>query len=213
VPDITKLLESGADSGITSIASHGSHIHRYDSDVLPDRAVRSFLQMLVEAVSDQTLLRLIGCTIFILLFETGFASTEQRSTAWIDGTAILIAVCIVSFVHATSNHKQQLQFVTINRTKSLLGAANLVLGDVVMLAPGDCISADGLLVKGEDVKVDGSIACGESEAASKSVHSDPFLFTTARRGLFIACRALSRYLQNEQYSQRCSPLTWIYREI
>jgi magnesium-transporting ATPase (P-type) len=44
-----------------------------------------------------------------------------------------------------------------------------------MLAPRDCIPANSLLIKGEDVKVDESIACDESEAIAKLVHSDPFL--------------------------------------
>ena len=119
VKGVAVLLDSDCERGIESEASIKARESRYGKNVLPEREVRSFYSMLVDALSDETLLILIGCAVFSLVFEIVFASTEERSTAWIDGAAILAAVVIVSLVQATSNHKQELQFVALNRIKSV----------------------------------------------------------------------------------------------
>jgi Ca2+-transporting ATPase len=188
VSDIARLLESDTESGISSTASIRSRVHRYGSNILPDRPVRSFFEMLVEALSDQTLLILVGCAIFNLVLEIVFASTDERSTAWIDGAAILMAVAIVSLVQASSNHRQELQFAAINRIKSIYDVkvirsgklmkilnTELVVGDVCLLEAGDRVPADGLLIWGDELRIDESVTSGESEAVLKTIQSDPFV--------------------------------------
>ena len=188
VKGVAVLLDSDCERGIESEASIKARESRYGKNVLPEREVRSFYSMLVDALSDETLLILIGCAVFSLVFEIVFASTEERSTAWIDGAAILAAVVIVSLVQATSNHKQELQFVALNRIKSVFEVTvvragkmkrvmntDLVVGDVVVLEAGDKIPADGVLVFADGMRVDQSISSGESEAVCKDVVSDPFV--------------------------------------
>ena len=41
----------------------------------------------------------------------GFATPEQRAYAWIEGTAILFAVAVVSGVTAWSDYKKEGQFL------------------------------------------------------------------------------------------------------
>lgn len=189
VKGVALLLDSDCERGIESEDSIRARESRYGRNILPEMPVRSFWSMLVEALTDQTLLILIGCAVFSLIFEILFASTEERSTAWIDGAAILAAVVIVSLVQATSNHKQELQFAALNRIKSVFDVSvirggtikrvsntELVVGDVVALEAGDRIPADGVLVFADGLRVDQSVSSGESEAVVKDVSSDPFVF-------------------------------------
>jgi calcium-translocating P-type ATPase len=158
--------------------------------------------MLVEALSDPTLLILVGCAIFSLVLEIVFASTDERSTAWIDGAAILMAVAIVSLVQASSNHRQELQFAAINRIKCVYDVkvvrsgrlmkipnTELVVGDVCVLDAGDRVPADGLLIRGDGLRVDESVTSGESEAVLKTGASDPFViggtYVVEGRGAFL----------------------------
>ncbi|KAH0791010.1 calcium-translocating P-type ATPase, PMCA-type family protein [Histomonas meleagridis] len=188
VNGVAKKINSDVENGLkkNSISSQKS---KYGTNELPEKEVSSFFDMLIEALNDQTLLILISCAIFSLIFEVIFASPEERSTSWIDGAAILMAVVIVSFVQAYSNHKQELQFASVNRIKSIFDVVvirdsdeikikntDVVVGDVVLLEAGDKIPADGLLIKSYEMKVDQSVTSGESEAVDKD-ENDPFLYS------------------------------------
>ena len=190
VDDIARLLDSDSQNGINSIESIENRKKRYGENVLPDIPVRSFWELFKEALSDETILILIGCAIFSLIFEIIFASTEERSTAWVDGAAILMAVAIVSLVQATSNRNQEIQFAAVNRIKSVFSVTvvrcgkfqkvlnkELVVGDVVHLEGGDKIPADCIVIEADNLKVDQSASSGESEAVYKNRESDPFLIS------------------------------------
>ena len=186
---IVRLLDTDANTGIksTTISSRKS---KYGTNELPDRPIRSFLDMLKDALSDETVLILIGCAIASLILECIFAPPEERSTAWIDGTAILVAVAVVSLVQATSNLRQEEQFAAVNRIKNIYDVAvtrdgqvnqiknyELVVGDIVSLQQGDCIPADGIVLTSEGLRVDQSTANGENEAVAKDTTKDPFLIS------------------------------------
>lgn len=186
--EIAQLLDSDSKTGIKSKDSISSRISKYGSNFLPDIPVRSFWAMLKEALLDQTILILIGCAIFSLVFEVIFANDEDKSTAWIDCAAILMAVVIVSLVQAISNRNQEIQFAAVNHIKSIfqvtvircgeyekISNIDLVVGDLVYLEPGDKIPADGVVVSSDNLKIDQSVASGESETILKDIENDPFL--------------------------------------
>ena len=52
---------------------------------------------------------------------------------------------------------------------------DVVVGDLCLLAVGDQIAADGILLRSNDMKVDESGMTGESDEIKKSVEKDPFL--------------------------------------
>ena len=54
---------------------------------------------------------LIVCAFFSITVDMSFATPHERSHAWIEGTAILIAVCVVSFVTAWSDYSKEKQFL------------------------------------------------------------------------------------------------------
>jgi len=62
---------------------------------------------LLAALDDFMLKILIVCAIFSIVVEMSFASPEERGSAWIEGTAILLAVALVSGVTAWSDYKKE----------------------------------------------------------------------------------------------------------
>ena len=54
---------------------------------------------------------LIVCAIFSIVVDMSFATPAQRAYAWIEGTAILFAVAVVSGVTAWSDYEKEGQFL------------------------------------------------------------------------------------------------------
>lgn len=63
---------------------------------------------MLAALDDLMLKILIGCAIFSIVVDTSFATPEEIGHAWVDGTAILVAVAVVSGVGAWSDHKKEI---------------------------------------------------------------------------------------------------------
>jgi len=161
---------------------------QYGTNTLPSREIRSFFDMVLEALSDQTILILIICAFSSLILEYIFAPAEERATAWIDGTAILVAVAVVSIVQGYNNHEQEKQFAIVNRIQSvfdvtiirngkisLMKNEDVLVGDIVSITQGDRIPADGIIVSYESLKIDESSINGESESVKKD-NERPFLY-------------------------------------
>jgi Ca2+-transporting ATPase len=189
IDGILRDLGCDRNHGITDPSSISVRLAKYGSNELPDLAVRSFFDMLKEALSDSTLIILMICAVVSLVLELVLAPPEERATAWIDSAAILSAVAIVSLVQASSNHKQELQFAAVNRIKSIFNVGvirnglvtqlkntDLSVGDVVLLEQGNKIPADGLCIECDDLRLNQSAANGESEAVLKG-EGDPFLIS------------------------------------
>ena len=56
----------------------------------------------------------------------------------------------------------------------------IVVGDVALIATGDSLPADGLLLEATEMQVDESSMTGESETVVKSVKDDPFLLANTK---------------------------------
>ena len=69
----------------------------------PERT--GFCTMLKEALDDFMLKILIACAFFQLIIE--MSTAEDKSKAWIEGFAILLAVAVVSLVGAGSDYKKE----------------------------------------------------------------------------------------------------------
>lgn len=87
-----------------------------------------------------------------------------RSTGWIDGTAILVAVVIVVLVTSINDYNKEQKFRKLNEVreeksvtvirngeKSSISVYDILVGDVVELEAGATIPADGLYVSGQSI--------------------------------------------------------------
>lgn len=148
---------------------------------LPEPPPRSIFSIFFEALSDRTLLILIGAAMLSLGVELLRAYTEAGYEAHIiDGLAILTAVLIASGVTTLNDYQAGRQFRLLHRIRDDVDVAvrrdgrvrkipirSLVVGDVVLFDAGDKIPADGLLLSGAEVAVDQSSLTGESVPVDK----------------------------------------------
>jgi len=59
----------------------------------------------------------------------------------------------------------------------MISVFDVVVGDILLLEPGDIVSADGVFLEGHNLKCDESNATGESDAVKKGPGQDPFLLS------------------------------------
>jgi calcium-translocating P-type ATPase len=159
--------------GLTSEAVAQSR-SRHGGNQLTPQETETFWDKLLENFRDPMIFILVialGVVVVLALF--GFAE-------WYEGVGIAVAVALATLVATASEFKneqtfQQLQeeasqiLVNVFRDGSLrqLGINEVVVGDVVLLQPGDKIAADGRILQGR-IQVNQAALTGEPEAVRKS---------------------------------------------
>jgi Ca2+-transporting ATPase len=159
---------------------------RFGANTFPEKPARSFLAYMWDAAQDMTLLILIVAAGLSLLAGL----LKDKEEGWHDGVAILFAITVCITVSAYNDYTQGLQFRALNADKRnipinvLRGSRrlkvsvyDLVVGDIVVLATGDQIPADGLLLSGQSVVVDESAMTGESDPLRKDAETKPFMLS------------------------------------
>ena len=151
----------------------------------------SFLGLFAEACSDTVIILLAIAAIISIIFGMTLPGTYDRSvnttTGWIEGTAIIISIIIVTVVGSISNYHKDKVFedmesslapmpVRVRRDgrEKNIDSLHLVVGDVVLVQSGSRITCDMLLICGSPL-CDESAVTGESTPVKKSVKSDPFV--------------------------------------
>uniref|UniRef100_A0A8C3KHR2 Calcium-transporting ATPase n=1 Tax=Calidris pygmaea TaxID=425635 RepID=A0A8C3KHR2_9CHAR len=136
----------------------------------------------------------------------GVEDEGESQAGWIEGAAILFSVIIVVLVTAfndwskekqfrglQSRIEQEQKFTVIRKGQVIqIPVAEIVVGDIAqikygeaelclipVLAPllGDLLPADGILIQGNDLKIDESSLTGESDQVKKSLDKDPMLLS------------------------------------
>ncbi|KAI0501520.1 hypothetical protein KFK09_016465 [Dendrobium nobile] len=151
-----------------------------------ERQHRSFWVFVWEALQDTTLMILAVCAVISLIVGV---ATEGWPKGAHDGLGIVASILLVVFVTATSDYRQSLQFkdldkekkkifvqVTRNGYRKKISIYDLLPGDIVHLAIGDQVPADGLFVSGFSVLIDESSLTGESEPVAVNC-DNPFLLS------------------------------------
>jgi P-type Ca2+ transporter type 2C len=152
----------------------------YTENWFPENPRKSVFALWLDAMKDVTLIILLIAALVSLIIGIALPEEGEETTSWIEGAAILIAVLIVSIMTATLDYHQESRFRDSNRAEqdklvqatrggeqSMIPVAEIVVGDVIVLATGDQISADGILIQGDDLTVDESVMTGESVSAKK----------------------------------------------
>lgn len=67
-----------------------------------------------EALTDFTLRILIVASVVSIAIEVGTADDSHRSTAWIEGFAVLVAVAISALVTSVNDYQKERQFIKLN---------------------------------------------------------------------------------------------------
>uniref|UniRef100_K7F3N4 P-type ATPase A domain-containing protein n=1 Tax=Pelodiscus sinensis TaxID=13735 RepID=K7F3N4_PELSI len=81
-----------------------------------------------------------------------------------------------------SRIEQEQKFTVIRSGQQVqIPVSELVVGDIAQIKYGDLLPADGVLIQGNDLKIDESSLTGESDHVRKSVEKDPMLLSGGGR--------------------------------
>ncbi|KAK1241793.1 hypothetical protein MKX07_007616 [Trichoderma sp. CBMAI-0711] len=181
---------------------------------LPERKSKSFFQLAWIALHDHILILLSVAAIVSLalgLYQTfGQTKHEGAKVEWVEGVAIIVAIAVVVIVGALNDWQKERQFQKLNMKKEdrsvkvirsgkpeAVSIYEVVVGDVMLLEPGDVVPVDGIFIEGHGLNCDESSATGESdlvrkvpaEEVLKALHReealnldklDPFIISGAR---------------------------------
>ncbi|XP_016070335.1 PREDICTED: plasma membrane calcium-transporting ATPase 4 isoform X1 [Miniopterus natalensis] len=179
----------------------------FGQNLIPPKKPKTFLELVWEALQDVTLIILEIAAIISLVLSfyrppgeeneqcglpVNSPEDEGESEAgWIEGAAILFSVIIVVLVTAFNDWSKEKQFRGLqNRIEKeqkfsvirnghiiQLPVAEIVVGDIAQIKYGDLLPADGILIQGNDLKIDESSLTGESDHVKKSLERDPMLLS------------------------------------
>ncbi|XP_031422337.1 plasma membrane calcium-transporting ATPase 3 isoform X2 [Clupea harengus] len=179
----------------------------FGQNFIPPKQAKSFLELVWEALQDVTLIILeIAALVSLGLsfyqppgddteacgnVAAGAEDEGEAEAGWIEGAAILLSVVCVVLVTAFNDWSKEKQFrglqsrieqeqrfaVVRNGTVIQIPVAELVVGDVAQVKYGDLLPADGILIQGNDLKIDESSLTGESDHVRKAVDKDPTLLS------------------------------------
>ncbi|XP_059460030.1 calcium-transporting ATPase 1 [Corylus avellana] len=181
-----KLATSIHDGILTSEQLLNRRKDIYGINKFAESPVRGFWLFVWEALQDMTLMILAVCSLVSLLVGITMEGWPKGAH---DGLGIVASILLVVLVTATSDYKQSLQFrdldrekkkitvqVTRNGFRQKLSIYELLPGDIVHLAIGDQVPADGLFVSGFSVLINESSLTGESEPVNVN-SCNPFLLS------------------------------------
>ncbi|KAJ8258696.1 hypothetical protein COCON_G00177080 [Conger conger] len=179
----------------------------FGKNFIPPKKAKTFLQLVWEALQDVTLIILEVAAIISLGLSfyhppggdseqcgqaaSGVEDEGEAQAGWIEGAAILFSVIIVVLVTAfndwskekqfrglQSRIEQEQKFTVIRKGQVIqIPVAELVVGDIAQIKYGDLLPADGILIQGNDLKIDESSLTGESDQVKKSLEKDPMLLS------------------------------------
>ncbi|KAL2775939.1 plasma membrane calcium-transporting ATPase 1 isoform 4 [Daubentonia madagascariensis] len=178
----------------------------FGKNFIPPKKPKTFLQLVWEALQDVTLIILeiaaivsLGLSFYqppegdnTLCGEVSVGEEEgEGETGWIEGAAILLSVVCVVLVTAFNDWSKEKQFrglqsrieqeqkFTVIRGGQVIQipVADITVGDIAQVKYGDLLPADGILIQGNDLKIDESSLTGESDHVKKSLDKDPLLLS------------------------------------
>ncbi|KAJ3334383.1 hypothetical protein HDU76_000076 [Blyttiomyces sp. JEL0837] len=192
-PDIgivtTPDLDRGKDGAIDGKGSMITEEERrkwFGSNTLPPAATKSLFQSALLSLG-------VGLYEDFRQVPEDALPEDKKKIHWIEGFAILVAVAIVVLVSSINDFQKEAHFRKLNAKKEdrqvkglrngktqLISVYDVVVGDVLLLEPGDVIPADGVFITGMGVKCDESAATGETDAIKKGDGHDPFILSGSK---------------------------------
>ena len=159
--------------GLTDQEAEASRA-QHGSNAVASQEAETFWDKLLGNLKDPIIIILI-VALLITLVLTAFGYAK-----WYESVGIAFAVVIATFVATWSEHSNEQSFQKLLEEASLIlvktfrnghlteiSINELVVGDYILLQPGDTIPTDGLLIAGH-AEVDEAALTGESEPVKKT---------------------------------------------
>lgn len=109
-------------------------------------------------------------------------ATDGIEEGWLEGTSILVAICLIVSVTSINNYLKEQQFNKLNDIATRkdvnvvregkvqsVSVYDLLVGDLVKVETGEIMSVDGILTDCQDISMDEASMTGESLTIHKSV--------------------------------------------
>ncbi|KAH9164446.1 Ca-transporting ATPase [Lactarius sanguifluus] len=157
----------------------------YGRYTLPQRPTKSLLLFMWLALQDKLLVLLLIAAVVsstLGLFQDFRTSRPQgdHPMDWVEGVSIIAAILVVVAVGSLNDWKKEVQLQALDEKKEgrlvkvirdggerQIDVHQVVVGDVVLLEPGEVVPFDGVFLSGHNVWCDESSATGESNAIKK----------------------------------------------
>jgi Ca2+-transporting ATPase len=167
-----------------AIAEIRARQKQFGVNVVPEAPTMSYVEFLIKAMNDATLqiLCLAGIIgIFVFFYVEG-----GEGIGYIEGLAVILAVCLVINLETYQNWKKEQEFQKLNKELkdrkihviryggryTSVKKYDIVVGDVIRLRVGDILVADGAMLSGGDVTMDESAMTGEPDSIAKASYSE-----------------------------------------
>lgn len=169
---------------------------KFGDNAFPDMPITSYFTLLYVAMTDTTLLILMGAAAISLIIGI----QADPDIGWIEGTSIMIAVFIISNITAGNDYSKLLQFRELEKAtarvdltnvfrfnkainkgqKTAINPKDIVVGDIVVLQAGDAIPADCILLHMDSpiLKSNEAGLTGEPNDLKKTIENDCFLLSS-----------------------------------
>jgi len=167
----------------------------FDENKLPERKPKNILQLMWLAYNDKVLIVLTVAAVIALALGI-YQQFSTGTPEWIEGVAIIVAIVVVVLVGAINDWQKERQFAKLNKKKDTrnvkvirsgktqeIDISELLVGDVLLVEPGDILPVDGIFISGHGVKCDESSATGESDVLKKTPGEEAFRAMEAREPL------------------------------
>jgi len=145
----------------------------FGSNILTKKKQKSFIGKFFSNLNDPVIRILIGALAVNIFFAV-------RSGSWAETVGIAAAVFLAAFISTVSEHSSgkafsklegdtDTSFCRVRRADGVceVPLSEVVVGDVLLLSPGEIISADGYIISGS-LRVDQSAMTGEGREVEKS---------------------------------------------
>ncbi|KAI8854017.1 hypothetical protein BC829DRAFT_439493 [Chytridium lagenaria] len=192
-----EISRSSVIGGDSSAVSRRKRREVFGANVLPAVKPKSLFQFMLQAMEDKILILLTSVAFLSLAIglyqdfkpKPEDASPEEKQKIhWIEGFAIIVAVVIVVIASSVNDFQKESQFRKLNAKKEdrkvkairdgktqLISIYGILVGDILLLEPGDVIAADGVFISGSGLRCDESAATGETDTIKKGEDHDPFI--------------------------------------
>lgn len=173
LPPINEMIMSG---------SFEDRQRVFGTNKLPEKKTKSIWQLMWLAYNDKVLIVLtVAAVIALALGLYQALGLPEGGVEWIEGVAIIVAIAVVVIVGALNDYQKERQFAKLNKKKEdravkvvrsgktqEIDIAAVLVGDILLVEPGDVIPVDGIFITGHGIKCDESSATGESDVLKKT---------------------------------------------
>lgn len=181
---LEQALSTSYQAGISSSEIEDRRFF-FGSNKREPKKSKNFFQLMLQALEDFTLRILLAASMISITVNT-IVEEDERSTAWIEGFAIFVAVMACSLVQAINDYSKEKQFSKLNKmsdgrktvsvfrdnTVQEVHHSELVVGDVVKIFEGMDIPTDGYIIEANEITTDESAMTGETDPMKKASLKD-----------------------------------------